>query len=512
MFGIGQDLSKIPNNVLQQAVLGMNPSIQPASALGELNSRIKQARMSQMAMGQQAMGENAAMGGRPPIAAQVMEEAQNLDRGIGALPEAQGVGYEGGGLVSFEKGGPILGYAPGGPTLGFAPDYELAKKYGIVLSPYDSDEVRQQKIAQARTLATQEANTIAGYTDPNRAPRLDESMFPEVAPPTAQAAPGAAARGAGQRPPGPPRAPAAPAAPAAPDEFMKQLARLRANEERLAEQAGTLSPELIQAREEERGMRGEASKARKAIEDRRLADIAKQEAEAEKQRNLSPLDNPALLAAMAGAARGRTLGDVLSGAAGAGGTEYTRQQKEMRDIQDKIRAERAGVDTLTLARMDYDAATQQMKVAELTGDRDKMMAAQTKLAEAQRHLLDVQQKYEYGKERLATDLQVARIQAAAKESGLDFNKVKAAQQLAQNNPEYKKAVEALAMLNKLPDTAKQAPEMQKQIQAHQKTMRGIEQTIAARLGVPVDLFSGVSLDTSGASPDAQADPLGIRKT
>ena len=161
------------------------------------------------------------------------------------------------------------------------------------------------------------------------------------------------------------RSPAAPAAPTAPDEFMKQLAALRANEENLAKQAGTLSPELIQAREEERGMRGEASKARKAIEDRRLADIAKQEAEAEKQRNLSPLDNPALLAAIAGGARGRRLGDVLSGAAGAGGTEYVRQQKEARDIQDKIRADRAGVDTLTLARMDYDAATQQMKVAEI---------------------------------------------------------------------------------------------------------------------------------------------------
>ena len=112
MFGIGQDLSKIPNDVLQQAVLGSVPTIQPASALGELNSRVKQAQMSQMAMGQQAMKQNAAMGGEPPIAAQVMEQARGLDRGIGALPEAQGVNYAGGGLVSFEGGGTTR-YYPG---------------------------------------------------------------------------------------------------------------------------------------------------------------------------------------------------------------------------------------------------------------------------------------------------------------------------------------------------------------------------------------------------------------
>jgi len=485
-MSIGPNLSQTPINVLQQAVLGQIPSIQPASALGELNSRVKNAQMQQAALGQNAMQQSAMQQQQPPVAAGVLQASQGIDH--------PGYGFAGGGIVAF---------ANGGPTLGYAPDYELARKYGIVLSPYDPPEVRQQKIAEAKKLAAFEAEPKAEipneFAIPNRA-RLDIPAAPGG---IAQVTPGAKT---GVRPQVAPRPQAAPDQ----DDFLKRLQALSGQEEELAKLAGAVTPEIQKAREEYGAARTAGSEMRKAIEERQQEALNQRRDEAEKQAAVSPWDNPALLAALAGGAQGKTLGAVLSGVAGAGGAEYTRQKKELRDLRDKIRAEQLGVDTLTIARMDYDAATKQVAVADASGDRAQKLAAETKLLEARRHLMDTEQKYTHGKEQLATQIKVAQIGASAKEAGLDFNKVKAAQQLAQSNPQYKAAVTALERIKGLPPQTQNSPSVKAELEQHQKTIRDIEKTVSTRLGVPPEWF-GVSLETPGASPGAPtAAPAGFK--
>lgn len=74
-------------------------------------------------------------------------------------------GYAGGGAVAFQEGG---------RTLGFAPDYELARKYGIDLSPYDPPSVREEKIKRARAMA--------GFDEQRKSfgeiPRDTSNLFP----------------------------------------------------------------------------------------------------------------------------------------------------------------------------------------------------------------------------------------------------------------------------------------------------------------------------------------------
>lgn len=480
-MGIAQDLSRAPINVLQQAVLGQIPSIQPASALGELNSRVKNAQMQQAAMGQNAMQQSAMQQQQPPVAAGVLQASQGIDH--------PGYGFAGGGIVAF---------AGGGPTLGYAPLYEAGKRFGIILSPYDSDEERAMKTKAIQDNLEAEKqpkaeipnefairNMVAGYTDPNRA-RLDIPAAPGG---IAQVAPGAQG---GPRPQVAPRPQAAPAQ----DDFLKRLQALSGQEEELAKLAGAVTPEIQKAREEYAAARTAGSEKRKAIEERQQEALNQRMADVEKQAALSPWDDPALFGALARGARGKTFSEVASGAAGEGGAEYTRQKKELRDLRDKIRAEQLGVDTLTLARMDYDAATKQVAVADATGDRAQKLAAETKLLEARRHLMDTEQKYTHGKEQLATQIRVAQIGAAAKEAGLEASKAKAVQQLAQTDPEYKKAAEALAAARKLDPNSNVA---KAQIAANQKIMDDVMRRKAAELGV--------SLETPGASPGAPTAAL-----
>lgn len=481
-MSIGPNLSQTPINVLQQAVLGQIPSIQPASALGELNSRVKNAQMQQAALGQNAMQQSAMQQQQPPVAAGVLQASQGIDH--------PGYGFAGGGIVAF---------AGGGPTLGYAPDYELARKYGIVLSPYDPPEVRQQKIAEAKKLAAFEAepkaeipnefairNMVAGYTDPNRA-RLDIPAAPGG---IAQVAPGAQG---GPRPQVAPRPQAAPAQ----DDFLKRLQALSGQEEELAKLAGAVTPEIQKAREEYGAARTAGSEMRKAIEQRQQEALNQRRAEAEKQAAVSPLDNPALLAALAGGAQGKTLGAVLSGAAGAGGAEYTRQKKELRDIQDRVRAEQLGVDTLTIARMDYDAATKQAALADASGDRAQKLAAETKLLEARRHLMDTESKYTHGKEQLATQIKVAQIGAAAKSSAMDLAERKLALSSMKADPDY------AAVSKNLADATKQHSQLNSDISAKRlRDAQAAALALAKKHGAtPADIV-GVLSETPGASPGA----------
>jgi len=92
--------------------------------------------------GQNAMAAAAQQTGT--VKDDVMAAAAAAQRPVMAAQGGIMQGYAGGGAVAFQDGG---------RTLGFAPDYQLARKYGINLSPYDSPAVREEKISRARAMA-----------------------------------------------------------------------------------------------------------------------------------------------------------------------------------------------------------------------------------------------------------------------------------------------------------------------------------------------------------------------
>lgn len=243
---------------------------------------------------------------------------------------------------------------------------------------------------------------------------------------------------------------AAPAAPPTPQDtpLKIEIDKLRKQEEDLAKQTGEISPELAQARKEQLAARAAGLEARGGIERRLTEDVAERKAELDRRRGLAGLQNTPLLMALAAGAKGKTVGDVMSGALGAGREEVVRQETRMKELEDQLRASRLGVDQATIAKMDYDSATNDLKVAQLTGDRDKITAAKTKLLEAQRHLLDVQQREAASQLQSATTIKAAQIGAAAKESASDLAERRYNLQQLQRDPEYIAAVNKIKELSK----------------------------------------------------------------
>jgi len=99
-MSIQGNLSGLPMQALQQAVLGQG-EIPPYAALSELQRRVKQGQMQQAQQGQQAMAQQAQQ--QPPIAQQVMQQAQGID----SIPTQQS--FANGGIVGYAKGDYVEG-------------------------------------------------------------------------------------------------------------------------------------------------------------------------------------------------------------------------------------------------------------------------------------------------------------------------------------------------------------------------------------------------------------------
>jgi hypothetical protein len=97
-------VGQAPDQILQQALMGMVPSIKPYEALTELHSRVKNKSMAAAMQGQNAIQQAQQMQQQPPIAAQVAQANQQLN-GIAALPVPTTNAYSGGGIVAFSGGG-----------------------------------------------------------------------------------------------------------------------------------------------------------------------------------------------------------------------------------------------------------------------------------------------------------------------------------------------------------------------------------------------------------------------
>ena len=123
----------------QAQVLG--PGVRQAAQMAGIAGQQQQAEQQQAMQAAMQMAQAQGQQGAQPMAS----------GGIARLPAhnmARMEQYAHGGVIGFSG----EGQSDVPSTLGYAPLYEEAKKYGIVLSPYDSAEERAQKIAQVQDL------------------------------------------------------------------------------------------------------------------------------------------------------------------------------------------------------------------------------------------------------------------------------------------------------------------------------------------------------------------------
>jgi hypothetical protein len=222
-----------------------------------------------------------------------------------------------------------------------------------------------------------------------------------------------------------------------------------------------------------------------------------------------------LLIGAAGGARGKTFGDVLSGAVGGAGTARTAKRAEFQKVKEAARQEQNAIDNLNQALADK-------RVADRSGDVDKRREADRKVAEAELKVTDlrsgIQEKRATEADRVEqrrltargqdlqrqTTLEAARIGAAARESASDIAEKRFALQQLRADPEYTAAMNKIKELSKAAGMSN-APTVQAAFRAAQQEALAV----AKRYGLtPKDI--GATGADAGAAP-AGNDPLGIRK-
>ena len=111
-----------------------NSSAPRYALLSAINKAAERMRMQQAIQGQNAMAQNAQQG-QQTVADQVLGGAMQAEQ-QGQMQRQ----YATGGIVALAKGGSSE------PFIGYDKDYNEAREYGIILSPYDSPEDREKKL------------------------------------------------------------------------------------------------------------------------------------------------------------------------------------------------------------------------------------------------------------------------------------------------------------------------------------------------------------------------------
>lgn len=373
-------LKTMPLEQLRALYQNPQPGSPPLWAvISALAEKQKEAQAMMAAQGQSAMAQNAQMQQQPPIAAQVVQAAEQME------PQ----GYAGGGAVAFQEGGIASASSA---------DYQLARKYGIDLSPYDAPSVREEKIRRARAMADFEQQRQSFGEIPTEASVAKDAVLQQAyADPTrgrdvTQRAPTALPTGtrfAGPRPAGgqrqaqrpttnmgvgalmsPTEVTGTPAPDALSNIESEGLAGIKALQDVIRQQ-GTVDPRLAELREA-------AYKSSQDIAARRERD--RQAALEAAQSQYGDISD--LIIGAAGGAKGKTFGEVLSGAVGGAGAARTAKRAEFQKAQESARQEQNAIDQLNQALADK-------RVADMTGDVNQRRQADIKVAEAQLKVTDL---------------------------------------------------------------------------------------------------------------------------
>ena len=278
----------------------------------------------------------------------------------------------------------------------------------------------------------------------------------------------------------------------------------------LAKRYGAINPEIVAARKEA------ADLAQKSLAEREARATGMLE-RANMPLSQSLLDNQEALLRMAGAARGKTVGDVLSSIAGSAGQVRGEQRKAVEFSQQQYQAEKNAMDALRQAQAER-------KVAELTGDDNLKRAAIDKEEAAKEALLrtrlqvekervdqeekkrdqarqeqQLAQQAQLAREQMANAVKVAQIGASAKGSMTDIAERRLALQQLKMDPEYTAAMNKVKELSKAAGLSNSPT-----VQAAFRTAQQEALTVAKKYGLtPQDLTGAVSTDTGTAAPAGQ---------
>ena len=386
---------------------------------------IEQARLMQMAQGQSAMAQSAAQAQQPPVVQQIMSQPMP---GAGIAQ-----GFSGGGAVAFNAGGRVQRFANGSDPFGLMSDPAayLAADTLRVEAAQRNAQIRalQEQLAFLEQAGAPQAATVRAQLEqlqgkqpqasrPQLASRQaveDRGFVPDMAPQRAPR-PGTG-RPATTAAAAPAAAPATGiATPVKPDNWadiesqgLKGIAALQD----VYRKQGEVDPELAR-------LRAAAYESAQGIAQRRERDrLAALEA-AQKAASAPLMDNQEALLRLAGSIGGKMrFGEALSAMTGAAGGIRGEQRKALEVAQRESRAEQNAIDQL-------NQALAEKRVADRSGDVDRMRAADTKVAEAQLKVTDL--RTAIGKER-ATEADRAE-QRRLTERGQDITQQTAREQMA----------------------------------------------------------------------------------
>jgi hypothetical protein len=405
-------LSQMHLQQLTQMMLNPRPEGPPLYAvLSAITEKQKQAQAQASMQRQMAMAQGQQAAQQPPVAQEVLAQAQQMQQ-VEQPP------------VMAAYGGEMQGYASGGAVAfggGGNPEIEqILKKSPMMRTPEENEKLRAAGIGLERRQPAPEGSGVDRvnrylrgiFGDPSPlsySSGIDEVLAAEKGrKPTAmtsqqmematQSAPVAAPRPPGATRPGtgiaqgqnrpqnrPPAAPAAALGQGlgsfveqtgtpAPDKWAEieagGIAGVKALQDILRKQ-GESDPELMKLREA-------AYKSSQDIAARRERDRQAMLESGQKQYD----DITDLLIGAAGGARGKTFGDVLSGAVGGAGTARTAKRAEFQKVKEAARQEQNAIDNLNQALADK-------RVADRSGDVDKRREADRKVAEAELKVTDL---------------------------------------------------------------------------------------------------------------------------
>jgi len=158
------NLIQLQNEQLLAELMNPYSRMPKFAVLSALDKKRQQQQLEQAAKGMSAQQQNAM---QPPgsVAEQLIQQVQQMPD-----PRSRGRRYAGGGIVAFQSGGGAQAFPVAPPvetrrTYGYAPDYEDARRFGINLSPYDSPEVRAEKLQRLATMREFEKQTAGNRAE-----------------------------------------------------------------------------------------------------------------------------------------------------------------------------------------------------------------------------------------------------------------------------------------------------------------------------------------------------------
>lgn len=138
-------LSQMNLQQLIQMMMNPRPDGPPLYAvISAISEQQKKAQAQAAVQRQMAMAQGQQAAQEPPVAQEVMAQAQQMQQQP-QQPQQPTMAAQGGIMHGYAGGGAVA-FGGGGRTYGYAPDYEEARRIGINLSPYDSKEIRQDKL------------------------------------------------------------------------------------------------------------------------------------------------------------------------------------------------------------------------------------------------------------------------------------------------------------------------------------------------------------------------------